>query len=343
LPRPINPFLGLEAAYALLPGALALALLGGIESIAIGKTIAARTGESIVANQEFFAQGLKNFLTSFFQCIPGSGSFTRSILDYEAGAETRFAAVMNAIFVGVIVLTLGRFATFIPLAALAAVLFVVAFGLIDWRYPLRVWRADRSDAVVFLVTALSTIFLPLEYAIFLGIFLNIAFYLRSSARLHIAEMIPTPAGSFVERPIFDEAGNRQVVFVQLEGELFFAVADDLHERLASLRRSDVRVVILRLKRTHSIDASVLYVLERFVRDMHAANKHVLLCGIRDEVRHALVGYGLIRLIGRDNVFQAGGGVFTSAKRALSRARQLLDRPFDEPSHPALDDALNYEI
>src|SRR5690606_785209 len=96
------PAVSLGDARELLGGALALAMLGMLEAVAIGKTLATKTGERINSNQEFFAQGLTNTISSFFQCIPGSGSFSRSALDYDAGAQSRFAAVFNAIFVGLI-------------------------------------------------------------------------------------------------------------------------------------------------------------------------------------------------------------------------------------------------
>src|SRR5206468_6087215 len=129
LPRLHVPQVSWGIAEELFGGALALAVIGMLESVSIAKAIAAHTGEEISANQEFFAQGLKNFISSFFQCIPGSGSFTRSALDYAAGAATRFAAVFNALFVAVIFFAAADQAKFIPRASLAAVLFVIAFGL----------------------------------------------------------------------------------------------------------------------------------------------------------------------------------------------------------------------
>jgi SulP family sulfate permease len=302
-----------------------------LESVAIGKSIATHTGERINANQEFFAQGLKNFISSFFQCIPGSGSFTRSALDYAAGAQTRFAAVFSAMFVAAIFWAFAGVARFIPLASLAAVLFVVAFGLIDWRYIARIVRTSRSDATVCFATILATLLAPLEYAIFIGIFLNIALYLRTASRLHLAEMIQVPGGGpFVERPLLDRvSGERKVIFLQLEGELFFAVADELHEQLTKLSHSGgVRVVILRLKRTHSIDATVLHVLEDFAREMKKLNRHVILCGVKPELMLTLKSFGLMDVVGRENIFETGGGVFTSAKRAVQRAREVVGSSID---------------
>ncbi len=312
----------------LLGGALALAMLGMLESVAIGKTLAAKSGERINSNQEFFAQGVTNTVSSFFQCIPGSGSFSRSALDYDAGAQTRFAAVFNACFVAAIFLLFAGQARYIPLSALAAVLFVIAFGLIDWRYIVRVVRSSRSDGLVCITTFISTLVAPLEYAIFIGIFLNIGLYLNKASRLHLHEMVQTRHGPFIERPIRDRLGTQQVMFLQLEGDLFFAVADELQDRLTLIRTSGVRVVIFRLKRTHMIDATVMDVLDRFVRDMQKQNGHVLLCGVKDDLMRTLKGYGLVELIGRENVFPAGNNIFASAQAALRRARELVARSID---------------
>jgi SulP family sulfate permease len=313
---------------SLLAGALALAVIGMLESVAIAKAIAAHTGQRIDANQEFLAQGLKNFATGFFQCIPGSASFTRSALDHAAGAQTRFAAVMNALLVGILFWALGSQVRHLPLASLAGVLLVIGLGLVDWRYLLLAARTDRAEATVFLATLLATALAPLEYAIFIGVFLSIGLYLRKSSHLHVAEMRPAGGGKFAETPLTDRSGQQQVLFLQLEGNLFFAVADELQDYLARLVGGPVRVVILRLKRTHSIDVTVLEVLERFARELARRGGHLLLAGVRPELMRTLRGYGLVSLLGEQNVFVAGGGVFASATRALDRAQLLLGTSID---------------
>lgn len=329
----------------LLAGALALAVIGMLETVAIAKGLAAHGRTQISANQEFFNQGLTNFLSSFWQCIPGSGSFTRSALDYSSGAQTRFAAVFNAVFVAAIFLMFGRLAGYVPRAALAAVLFVIVFGLIDWRYIVRLARTSGSDTLVCAVTLIATLVAPLQYAIFLGIFLNIALYLRKASRLHLHEMIQAPGGPFLETPIHDRSGNKQVIFLQVEGDLFFGVADELQDRLAALTRSAVRVVILRLKRTHSLDATVLHVLEQFALAMHERGGHVILCGIKPELMRVFERYGLVSLIGRENLFETGGGVFQSAKQALRRAKELASSSIDtKPMELAVEEeGITYEI
>lgn len=349
LPKALPTF-GLPAftwtdAEALMGGALALALLGMLESVAIAKTIAGRMGERINPNQEFLAQGVANALSSFFHCIPGSGSFTRSALDYAAGAQTRFAAVFNALFVGAIFWLLAAQARYIPLTSLAAILMVIAVGLIEWTYLVRVLRSNRADAGVCIITFCATLLAPLEFAIFIGIFLNIGLYLRQASRLHVAEMVQTPGGRFLETPLADRCGNRKVILLQVEGDLFFGVADELQDRLRALPQGELKVVIFRLRRTHSIDSTVLNVLEQFVRQMQSCGRHVIFCGVRDELMGVLKRYGLVETIGKDNVFRTGSGVFASVKQAIERARQLVGSSIDADAIEIEDDGdeLSYEI
>lgn len=350
LPEINVPWVNWKMAEELFGGALALAVIGMLETVAIAKSIAARTGDDISPNQEFFAQGFTNLVASFAGGIPGSGSFTRSALDYAAGAATRFGAVFNAGFVALIFWLAAPAAQYVPQAALAGILFVIGFGLIEWQFIPRIINSDRSDALVCGMTFLATLVLPLEFAIFTGVFLNIALYLRQASRLHVSEMVPGPQEGtpFVERELTDKSGGRQVVFLQVEGDLFFGVADELRDRLSHLTRegSEARVVVFRLRRTHSIDSTALYVLEQFTRDMHARGGHVILCGVRPQLTPVLKHFGLIQLIGRENFFETGFGVFASAKAALRRAKQIVGASIDtrniDLDEPA-EEGWTYEI
>ncbi len=348
------PVIPWEHLRALLSGALALSLLGLMEAYSIGKTIASRSGQRISANQELLSQGVTNFLSSFLSCIPGSGSFSRSALNYHAGARTLYAGVFNAAFVALIFFAFAPLATYIPLTALAAILFVIAWGLIDWRAFRRMLRSSRADAWVCLATFIATLTIPLEYAVFAGIILNIALYMKRASRLHVNEMVRARGGPFVERPLTDATGEKSVVFLSLEGDLFFGVADELQERLAEVEQSGVRVVILRLKRTHLVDATVLGVLDSFALAMQERGGHVVLCGVSEPMQRVMAGFGLTQTIGEDNIFAQRFGVFASAKAAVRRARELVghsididdllddDEDDDAPRRP-IDGAWTYHI
>ena len=321
------PDLSLGQAESLLPGALALAVLGMLESVSIAKSIALRTGQRISADQEFFGQGIANLIGSMLSCMPGSGSFSRTALQHMSGARTRVASVLCAGFNAIFFLALAPLARDIPLAALAGILFVVAAHLIDLKNIRRLVRTSRADALVCLGTLACALFLPLTYALYVGIFLNIAAYLRESSRLRMVEMVAGEDDSrpFHERALGSAAGRRgEILFLQLQGSLFFGVADELADHLGEISRSPVAAVLLRLRRVNHIDANVLFALERFVRDMHARGGHVILCGVSPEVMGRLRGFGLLDLLGTDNVFPVSRGLMDGAKRALARARRLVD-------------------
>ncbi len=326
LPKWHIPKITFDQAEVLFPGALALAMLGLIESVAIGRLISIRTGKSIDPNREFFAQGVTNTLTSFLQCIPGSGSFTRSLLDFEAGGKTRFAAVFNALFVLIIYLCFAPLARAIPLASLAAVLLVIGWSLVDWQRAWRTIRINKEEGAVFVLTFISSLIAPLQYAVFIGIFLSLSLYLRQSSRLHVSEIVSTSNGAYFERPLEGNGGDQPVILLQIEGDLFFAVADELTEGLTKLaHNSKLHVVILRLKRTHHIDTTALHVMEYFVQQMQSRNRYVLLCGVKPSLKREFERFGLTTLIGEENIFDASAGGFVSAKRAIARATDLIDR------------------
>jgi len=270
--------------------------------------------------------------------MPGSGSFSRTALQYEAGARTRLASVFCAGFNALFFVVLAPLAHLIPLAALAGILFVVAVGLIDVRALARIGRTSRGELAVAGVTFLSALVVPLSYAIYVGIFLSLALYLRQAGKLRAIEMVPTASGAFVERDLSELSGADDVLLLQLEGDLFFGVADELADRLAGLVEAPVKAVVVRLKRTHVIDATVMTVLERFIHDMHERARFVVLCGLQPRMLASLEAFGLVEQLGADNLFETSQGIFESTTRALARANTLIGNATDQaPREPVVSD------
>ncbi|MEM9915554.1 MAG: SulP family inorganic anion transporter [Planctomycetota bacterium] len=348
LPTFEAPTLSWDAYRPLLGPALAIALVGMIEAYGIGKTLAAKSGERIEANQEFFCQGVTNLVGAFFRCIPSTGSFSRSALNHAAGAQTQFACLLGGVFVAVIFMLLAPAARYIPMASIAAILFVIAYGLIDFDYVRRIAKSNPADLLVCVGTFAATLTISLEIAVFVGVFLTIALYLQRARQLYVTEMVRTlgVASGFIERPLTSnrprgiggndeddngdaQAGDSSIVFLQVEGNLFFAAADDLQDRFNQmLAERDVAVVILRLKRTHLVDATIMHVIEQFAHQMQEENRHVILCGLRQRMYDRMQTYGLIDDLGEDNVYVSGGEPFRSAKQAVERARDLVRPSLD---------------
>jgi len=290
----------------LLAPAFAIALVGMIEVCGIGKTLAAKTGHRVEPNQEFLALGVANVLGGCFRGLPSSGSYSRSALNQQAGAKTRFAGVASALITAAVFLLAAPLAGTIPMASIAAILFPIA----------------------------STLVLPLEIAVFTGVFLTLALYLRRARQLYITELVgggdadPRQPAGWTERPLRPNAAchpRRAVSFLQIEGNLFFASADDLQDRfIRVLAQKELRVLILRLKRTHMVDATVMHTLEAFARQMCDEGRHLILCGLRPRMRERMQAFGLGDAVGNDNLIASGDHPFDAARAAVKRAHALVD-------------------
>jgi len=323
------PKLDFENFERMIPAGLALGLLGAIETHAIAKILSERTDQPINSNQDLFGHGITNALTAFLGCIPGSTSVSRSALNESSGGKTMIANYVNAGFVALSLVLFAGAAQHIPMAAIAGVLLFVAFGLVDFRYIRRVAKTSRGDTAVLLVTFIATLTIPLEYAVLVGVALSLGLYLRRATELQMQEMVPGADGVFLERALTSASGNKAITFVQLEGSLFFAQADEFEEQLQSLLRSKVEVVVFRLRRVHSIDATMLGVLDRFARQLSNADRQVILCGIHNQLMGSLEDFGIVKLIGAENVFPTeSAGIFASAEAALKRAAEIVEKEDD---------------
>ncbi len=175
---------------SLASGAFAVALLGLIEAVSIARAIALRSQQRINGNQEFIGQGLSNIVGSLFSCYAGSGSFTRSGANYDAGARTPLAAIFAALITACILVLLPDVTAYLPLPAMAGSILLIAWNLIDFHHIRQIMRSDRSETAVLVVTFASTLFVELEFAIYLGVLLSLAFYLRRTSRPTVMAVAP---------------------------------------------------------------------------------------------------------------------------------------------------------
>ena len=169
LPRLSVPSFDLAIWSQLGISAAIIAVLGLTEAIAIARSVALRSGQKIDSNQEVVGQGLSNLVGSFLSAYPSSGSFTRSGLNFDAGAKTPLAAVFASLFLMIILALIARWITYLPMAAMAGILFLVAWGLIDRKEIVAIFRGPRHELVVLMVTFVATLVVQLEYAVFIGI------------------------------------------------------------------------------------------------------------------------------------------------------------------------------
>jgi len=169
----------------LAPGAFAVALLGLIEAVSISRAVASKSNQRINSNQEFMGQGLSNVVGSFFSSYAGSGSFTRSGINYTAGAKTPMSAIFAAIMLMLIVLLIAPLTAYLPVAAMGGVILIVAYNLIDFKHIKVILKNSRSESAVLITTFTATLFLELEFAIYMGVLLSLVLFLAKTSTPNI--------------------------------------------------------------------------------------------------------------------------------------------------------------
>jgi SulP family sulfate permease len=290
LPEPHIPEIKFWWVQEMAGSAFAIAFLGLLEALAIAKSIANTTRQQIDYNRQCLAEGLANLAGGFFQCLAGSGSLTRSAINFQAGAVTRLSGVLAAIAVAAAVLLFAPLAKYIPKAALAGLLLLTAYRLIDWKRLSFAIRASGYDASLVAVTAFSSIFISLEFSILIGVALSILLFVPRAAKLKMHELIVTGEGVVRERIPSDPHPAGPLIF-DFEGELFFGAAPETDRYFDEIKLRAIRelagAVILRVKRTRNPDMVFMEQLEHFLHEMEKQGIAVLICGIRDDFARAL--------------------------------------------------------
>jgi SulP family sulfate permease len=327
LPTPTLPTIDYDLIRELSGGALAIAILGLLEAIAMSKALAAQTRQRVDMNQLCLSEGLANFTGGFFQCMPGSGSLTRSAINQQAGAVSQWSGVVSAVVVALIMLVFAPFAQLIPRAALAGILIVSAWKMIDWHGLYYHLRVTRFDAMIVGVTALSAVAISIEFCVLIGVVMSSLLTVRRAGRMLLTEFTITPDGAIRERFPDDRRCNRLLIY-GLEGEMFFGASAALEthfQRIEQRIDEHTRAVVLRLKRARNADAAGMIMLKDFVDRVQARGVHVLLCGVRRDLAHRMETTGLSVGI-RTPIFCEEKVPLTSTILAIRHAYQLIGDP-----------------
>jgi SulP family sulfate permease len=339
VPRTAPPFCwplpSVSLAHDLFMPALALAILGMVEAISMGKTLSARAGISFQANRELAAKGVGNIIGSFFSCMPSSASWTRSVVNLEFGARTRWNGVISAVTVLVIMLAFAPWARTIPLASLGAIVIWIACKMVDLTALTAVSRWSRTDALVMALTFASMLLIDVQYAVYLGVFVSLVLFIRHAGRLHLSEFVELAPGRYGEIEPDAETGRAPVTLLQLEGMCFFGVADELTTQLSQTAARGARVIVLRLRRAHAMDATAAEALAAFAVKFRAQGGTLMLCGIRPELHERLHGSHLEEVVGRDNMLAAGATPWDVFRQVIQQARTLAVAQEPRPSGPLI--------
>jgi sulfate permease, SulP family len=325
-PTPQAPAFNFELMRELSGGALAIAVLGLLEAVAMAKALAAGAKQKVDMNQLCLSEGIANFTGSFFQCYPGSGSLTRSAINQQAGAVTQWAGIVSAVAVALIMIAFAPYARFVPRAALAGILIVSSWRMIDRHALVYHLRATRFDMMIVAVTAFSAVAISIEFCVLIGVFMSFLLTVGRAGRMQATQFTITPDGAIRERLPGDPRCNR-LLFYGLEGELFFGATAALEKHFRNIeQRIDhtTRVVVLRLKRARNADAVGMAVLDGFVERIRARGVQVVLCGIRPDFAHKLEKIGLTERLGGSIFFEDKSRGSSSTVRAIEYAYLLID-------------------
>jgi sulfate permease, SulP family len=327
LPMPHVPQIQLWWVKELSGSALAIAFLGLLEALAIAKSIANTTRQSLDYNRQCLAEGLANLAGGFFQCLPGSGSLTRSAINFQAGAVSRVSGIFAAGTVAIVVVALAPFARYIPKSALAGLLLVTAVRLVDWKRLSYAVRASRYDAGLVAVTAFSAVFISVEFSILIGVALSFLLFIPRAGLLRWTELVVSSERVVRER-LPEDLPCTSMLLYDLEGELFFGAApeldrcfDHLKERTAG---EDIRFIILRIKRTRNPDMVSLERFEHFLHDMEARGVTVMLCGVRPAFAKTMANLRFYNWLPADRVFPEEAEKFSSTLKAVRHVYDLLE-------------------
>ena len=190
LPPLSLPDVSVDTLTKVAPTALATTILALTLAVSIGRSLGIRSGQRIDSNQEFVGQGISNIVGAFFSSFPSAGSFNRSGANYTAGAKTPLANVYSSVFLVAIVLVVAPLAAYLPLASVAAILFLIAWGLVDIGRMKAIFRTSRSESSVMFVTLAAALFLGLQTAIYAGVLLSLMLFLNQAARPGIRDVKP---------------------------------------------------------------------------------------------------------------------------------------------------------
>ncbi|MGV6801492.1 MAG: SulP family inorganic anion transporter [bacterium] len=306
LPPVSIPHFSFDIMSDLAPEALAIALLGLIEAVSIARAVAAQSQQKINGDQEFIGQGLSNIVGSFFSSYAGSGSFTRSGVNYEAGAKTPMSAIFAAFILMAIVLLAAPLATYLPVPAMGAVILVVAYNLVHPDYIRKVFKISRRETSVLVVTFLATLFLDLEFAIYAGVLLSLSLFLMRTSTPEMVSMAPDHASP--KHRLSDIKGTNlvecpQLKIIRVDMSVYFGSITYIQRRLGDFTdKEGYKHILILGPSINFIDMAGAEMLVAEAKRLRQLGGGLYICGIKPSVCDYLKRTGFAEEFGMDNLF-----------------------------------------
>ncbi len=317
------PSLAPAALRALVGPAMAIAFMGSVEAIAIGKLLASRAGHRFDPSRQLMGEALCNVSAALVGGFASSGSFSRTAVNFESGALTRMSCIFSGVMVMVLVLVFAPQANMIPIAALAGTLVHIGVKLVDVARLRGMLATTPGDRLVLLAT-FGTVLIAehLENALIVGVALSIYSALRRAEGFKLRELVPNHEGALIEASV--NGNDSPIAVLNLQGELFFAAADELAAELTRVLQRGARVIVLRLQEAYNLDATTAHAIANVAEEARRRGGRLLLCGLRPGMHGTLERAGLVSKIGADALFAAEPELLASTHHAIAYARRLVE-------------------
>ena len=298
------PVIDLESISQMGSIAMAIAFLSVLEGTSIGKSLAARAGETIDSNREMLSIGIANIGCGFLSGMPASGSLTRSALNWSSKAATPVSSIINGSICAFAAILLGPYIRFIPRSSLAVLVIFLGISLVNPRHVRMMLQTTQRDRIVFTATFLAALIFRLDTAIFFGTGLSIVLFLRKAAMPELVEYAYSDNGMLTELPTGQDRAHPEVSIVHVEGNLFFGAAELFRNQMRRIcMEKNLKVVILKMRNALHLDATAAMALEELIRYMNDNDRYLLISEIKDEVFHIFEVTGILKVIKEENVFR----------------------------------------
>jgi len=342
IPASLPPFAMPDISFAtvqlLAPEAFAIALLGLIEAVSISRAIAIKSQQRIYPNQEFLGQGLSNIVGSFFSCYAGSGSFTRSGVNYSAGAKSGLSAIFAAIMLVVIVLLIAPLTAYLPVAAMAGVIMLVAYNLVDVAHIKKILTSSKAESSVLLITFFSTLFLELEFAIYLGVMMSLILFLAKTSTPEITEMsLNVEQHRFVERASYAGMQCPQLKVLRVDMSIYFGSVNHIQNRVENvLAEGQVNQILIICGGINFIDLSGTDLLINLDRKLKVQGGGLYFFAMKPSVKQRAFKLGLNSALSEDQFFDSKKAAIEAIFPTLNQSvcEMCTQRVFKECEHIA---------
>jgi len=322
------PSFDLESIRTLLPTALTISFVGFMESIAVAKAIQAKHKDyQVIPNQELIGLGLANIGGAFFKAFPTTGGFSRTAVNDQSGARTGLASILSALLIILTLLFLTSYFYYLPKAVLASIIMVAVFGLIDVKEARHLWKTDRKDFFLFVLTALATLTLGIEQGILMGVAISLLIVLYHVSYPHVAELGRVPGTKEYRNVKRFEVLDQweDTLIMRFDAQLYFANLNYFRDKLTRFLqdREGVKYIVLDCKPINNMDSSAVHMIHDLIEDYQALGIQFFFADVKGPVRDIMKRGGIFELIGEDQIFLS----VEDAIQALHEGGDLSPHPY----------------